>query len=256
MQFGVEVELGTYYPQVIADKLVERGILTMKEEYRDTDCGCEHCKHPDHQQPEEYSGDFILSKHSDYDKKFKVKPESSLDPGFEINTPIMTDLAELRYLEVIMNAARKEKVEITEKCGIHIHIGTKWKNRIASEQGREILRAMWANTKLPEKFKPNNFRRKHYSLNGGINNSKHSPINYLTQYDTLEYRIFDCKWSIKYIMSAVEFCQNFSRQLNAKLKEQGLISPKGQGIPTPFKRKKPTKQAPHWNTGPDPYDPF
>ena len=233
MKFGVEVEIGGLLPGEIADKLAVRHIKVVREN-RIRDCGCQFCVHEEHQNPEGYDCRFVLRNFEEYTKEFVIKPDNSLDEGFELNTPIMKDFSELKYLDSLFKAIKKEKIHLDSDCGMHIHIGTKWKKRVASPKGVEILTTLWNETELPKAFKPNAYRLEEFSLDG-VHNTKHSVINYQTVYETLEYRVFDTKLSIKYVQDALEFCLGFSKELNRRMKEAGLIAAKGSGIPEEFR---------------------
>jgi hypothetical protein len=236
MKFGVEIELGGFFPGEMSDLLAQKHIKIVKED-RDSDCACEFCRHPEHQNPESYEGQFTLVNYPDYLGEFTIKPEASVQHGFELTTPILSSVDDLKYFDSLLQAVQNAGAKISRECGIHIHIATKFKSRVSSLEGRKVLADLWGETTLPVEFQPNSFRKRQFSLDG-IHNQKHSCINYLTRYDTLEYRFFDARWDLDYISTAVEWCQEFSRELNRRLKAAGLINAKGEGVPTEFKRSK------------------
>lgn len=226
MKFGVEIELGTLSPGAIVRKLNETKFISIVQQNNTKSCNCEYCQHVNHRNDNVYWAKFTIK---NYNKPFTIKAEGSVQPGFEINTDIMSSLNELKHLGRILSVIKKHEVNPTQKCGMHIHIGTKFKQRWCSDRGFEIVTAIWneVSNDLPDEFLPNT-RRREYCPRPPVRYQKYSCVNVCTKYETIEYRFFDSKIDIAYVKEAVMWCQNFHKKVNGRLKEAGLIKTKGE----------------------------
>lgn len=123
----------------------------------------------------------------------------------------------------------KFKKYVGKNCGTHLHVGTKYKDKIKqfeSEIFKPILAEMLDNISVTKKFWGRDFNS---YCKASITDSRYNAFNTRSSVETLEFRLLKFKNSKQYIKVA-DFCIDTTRYINYHIKKENFNSEQAEKL--------------------------
>lgn len=146
--------------------------------------------------------------------------------GSEWKSPIFNNR---KSFHAICRKLDKFKGYVGRSCGTHLHVGTKYKEKIRTFEHEifgPILQEMRNDEKTTKKFWGRYFNG---YCEGHIGHSRYNAFNTRSSVETLEFRLLKFKNAKQYIKAA-DFCIDTTRYINYHIKKENFDSAKAQKL--------------------------